>query len=246
MTKTYLTTLSFVAVFLLVAPSAKADSYGGPYCFEKPVAVATDDSAHLRGTCKTIEFKRLVSLDDSLPTYRFVLQPMENPYTEEPTPSIATTSRAVVEDGTSSLFVQLTLPNNPAAGPLVAVETMASEDPYGWYDSAYGTTHTSTAYVDQSGKSSIYPYSQGVNCKFCVGTYVPVTSPVTKVIEYWHIAKKPNGFMLVKDNVETYLDDGSMKVTMNHPTSATASSTDPVEEDASWWSRFIGFFKNLF
>lgn len=59
-----------LALLLLVTPSLTfADSYDGPYCFDKPSQNSIsnyNDPNHIRGTCKSIELTSIVSLDPSL------------------------------------------------------------------------------------------------------------------------------------------------------------------------------------
>lgn len=63
--------LLILALPLLATPFLTfADSYDGPYCFEKPTDFQNQtynhDENHVRGTCKSIELTSVVSLDSSL------------------------------------------------------------------------------------------------------------------------------------------------------------------------------------
>lgn len=59
----------FSVAFLLIIPSfVLADSYAGPYCFENPSITGTEkpDRDSIRGTCKEVETKTVISLDPAL------------------------------------------------------------------------------------------------------------------------------------------------------------------------------------
>ena len=62
--------LLFSLAFLLVTPfMVSADSYAGPYCFEDPSMTTSTykpERDSIRGTCKEVETKTVVSLDPAL------------------------------------------------------------------------------------------------------------------------------------------------------------------------------------
>lgn len=62
--------LTFITLVLCAPILVSADSYDGPYCFEKPSdfsGIATNyDGVVIRGTCKEVEAKVVVSLDSAL------------------------------------------------------------------------------------------------------------------------------------------------------------------------------------
>lgn len=222
----------------LITPVAKADSYDGPFCFEKTdTRNAEDDSAHVRGTCRELEFERIVSLDSSVSQYFFVAKEgaatTSGPITLKPGYEVG--DSAIRFEEVDELYTGDIVYGHP-----VYLSSIASDDAF----SEMSLAASGISFVDVYGKPTTKPRS--VYYKSRGGVYVPVTSPVTKVVEYWHITSKPNGFMLVKDKTETYLDDGSMKTSMNSP--VAAASTTPVEPapTVSWWSRIADFFKNLF
>jgi hypothetical protein len=250
------TTLGLAALVfcILVIPTAQADSYEGPFCFEKPVAGATDDSGHVRDTCRELEFERIITLDNGIEDFIFTSTVTEEPKSGPPQVRIATTSGALVlhpgydlRDAAIRFEAEDPIYGGLVEGRPIYLNTMASEHVFAASADAYAADSlidSGVQFVDAYGKATTRPFN--VYYKYRGGVYVPITSPVTKVVENWSIVRKANGFMLVKEKTTLYLDDGSMKVTPHHSDSTTASTSAPVEEEGSWWSRFIGFFKNLF
>lgn len=248
MTKYALLAAVPVVAFLLVSvPITKADGYSGPMCFENPAKFtgSGDDSAFfskearaVRGTCKQVQFERVISLDKSIASYYFLSGE-----------GAATTTGPITVDGSKMgdyaiRFEEVDdMSPDMVFGHMIYLSDMASDDLF----STMSIASSGVSFVDQYNQPTSQPYTR--TYKSDGGVFVPVTSPVTKLIEYWHIASKPNGFELVKDKTDIVLDDGSIKTVVNGHTSASTSaqiaSSSPVAAH-SWWSGIVQFFQNLF
>lgn len=231
----------FLVSLFVTASTAKADSYEGPFCFEKPSAGTEDDSGHLRGTCKELQFVRIISLENVISHYFFI-----------PTEGAATTSGPITIDpgyavGNAAIrfeTVEEIYTGDMIYGHPIYLSDMASDDLF----STMSVASSGVSFVDQYGRPTTEPFSGYYKNRG--GIYTSITSPVTKLVEYWHIAPKPNGFELVKDKTELVLDDGSIKAIVNERasalSSAQAASSSAPTETYSWWSGVVQFFRNLF
>lgn len=247
MTKhTLVAAVPFLAVLLAFAPVTHADSYDGPFCFEKPADFTgkqSDSSSYskeqlaVRGTCKELSFQRVVSLDGSVSHY-FFLPPNETATTSGP----VTISGPYVGDFAIRYEMVDDMFGGMSFGHPIYLSDMAADDVL----TDMSIASSGISFVDVYGRPTPIPYNRYY--KASGGFYVPATSPVTKITEYWHIAPKANGFMLVKDRTEISLDDGTIKTLFNGPveaaTSTTATSSQSMS-NVSWWSRLMGFFKGI-
>jgi hypothetical protein len=251
MIKILVSTLPFVIAFLLIAPTAKADSYDGPFCDENPTLFSSAtpdlqeyDKDHIRGTCKRITYDVLVSLDETMQSYHFATRWLDRKH-DETGPLVGTTTRIITanpEGGVIAYVVKgISQGNEEYSITPVPLEDIAAEEPFEASDRMIAAVDTD--------KSMFVNYK---NIPTTFSSYVPVTSPVIKITEYWHVTKKPNGFMLIKDRTETYLDDGSTTTVSHQPTPDLQEEEKCLfakggcDKPDSWWFRFISFFKNLF
>ncbi len=280
---------SILLMFFFAFNFVFADSsyHGPPHCYDPKVALtgnAEEDTMNaVRGACKIINYNDIFSLDDSIKDKYFFysIDSVNTSYVFN-----ATLSKSVTYDPFSdrNLYIQKDLNSlNLCFGSSNEIT-----DSSGLFDkNIYSEKYYDDTECLKNKNGGLFlqinniPYFSHQMSKYGEPTIevipgsgpegsgevavVPITSPVTKMIEYLTINEDSSGNLYkYKIKIETYLDDGSMNTEIFHYNYQNSASTTVVvganststghiavqpAQKSFWgsiWNAITTFFKKIF